>query len=51
MLEDQGVLLTSWRAGGDVMDDAIRLVERAKRKEEAGGVELCRWRSREIRGR
>ncbi|MCJ1224878.1 hypothetical protein MMC12_001525 [Toensbergia leucococca] len=33
---EKGVLLKSWRVGGDVMDEALRLVERANR-EDGGG--------------
>ena len=35
--EEQGVLLRSWRKGEDVMDDAVMLVERAKREESERG--------------
>ncbi|MCJ1375677.1 hypothetical protein MMC20_006914 [Loxospora ochrophaea] len=31
VLEDEGVMLRSWRIGEDVMDDAVRLVKRAAR--------------------
>lgn len=32
ILDGKGVMLRSWRVGTDVMDDAVRLVERAKRE-------------------
>lgn len=32
IFDDKGVLLKSWRKGDDVMDEAIRLIERAKRE-------------------
>ena len=44
ILDDKGVMLRSWRRGEDAMDDALRLVERAKREGESGP--LPRWRSR-----
>ena len=38
VLEDKGVLLRSWRFGGDVMDEAVGLVEKAlKERVKAGG--------------
>ena len=33
IFEDKGVLLRSWRRGQDVMDEAVKLVESAKREE------------------
>lgn len=33
-LEQKGVVLRSWRVGFDVLDEAMRLVEEAKRREE-----------------
>lgn len=32
IFDDKGVLLRSWRKGDDVMDEAIRLIERAERE-------------------
>ncbi|MCJ1238343.1 hypothetical protein MMC14_006332 [Varicellaria rhodocarpa] len=46
MLEEKGVMLRSWRVGEDVADDAIRLIERAKREDESGGRLPMRWKSR-----
>jgi hypothetical protein len=46
-LKRKGVVLRSWRVGGDVMDEAVRIVERAmrdlaaenvKRQDRRGGV-------------
>jgi phosphatidate phosphatase APP1 len=46
-LKQKGVVLRSWRVGGDVMDEAVRIVERAmrdlaveniKRQDRRGGV-------------
>ena len=34
VFEEKGVLLRSWRAGGDVLDVAVKLVEGARREEE-----------------
>jgi len=34
--EKEGVMLRTWRVGTDVMDDAVKLVERAMREEEQG---------------
>ena len=45
MLHNEGVYLKSWRVGSDVFDDAIRIVERAKREENFGGKTLPRWKS------
>ncbi|MCJ1259123.1 hypothetical protein MMC24_006958 [Lignoscripta atroalba] len=44
VLDDRGVVLKTWRVGEDVLDDALRLVEKAKREEEHGP--LPKWRSR-----
>ena len=44
VLDDKGVMLRSWRVGQDVIDDALKLVERTKREEDGGS--LPRWRSR-----
>ena len=33
IMKEQGVMLRSWRRGGDVMDDAVRLVEKAKKED------------------
>ena len=46
ILEDRGVMLRSWRVGGDVADDAIGLIERAQREDESGGRLPMRWKSR-----
>ena len=32
VFDDKGVLLRSWRQGGDVMDEAVNLIERAERE-------------------
>ena len=45
ILEDKGVILRSWRVGEDAMEDAVRLVERARREDEGGGP-LPKWKSR-----
>ena len=34
IFEDKGVVLRSWRIGEDVADEAVRLVERAKKEQE-----------------
>ena len=34
ILADDNVVLKSWRVGSDVLDDAIALVEMAKRQDE-----------------
>ncbi|MCJ1302801.1 hypothetical protein MMC08_005606 [Hypocenomyce scalaris] len=49
VLEDKGVLLRSWRVGGDVEGVAVALVERAGREE--GKEKLPRWRSRDAYSR
>lgn len=36
VMDDKGVLLRSWREGGEVLKDAIALVEKARREREAG---------------
>lgn len=36
IFEKEGVMLRTWRVGTDVMDDAVKLVERAKREEKGG---------------
>ena len=33
IMKEQGIMLRSWRRGGDVMDDAIKLVERANKED------------------
>lgn len=35
IFDDKGVLLRSWRKGDDVMDEAIRLIERAEREDRS----------------
>ena len=35
VLDDKGVMLRAWRIGQDVMDDAIKLVEKAQREDRA----------------
>ena len=37
VFEQQGVLLRSWRVGGDVVRDALALVEKAKREDQRSG--------------
>lgn len=34
IFEEKGVLLRSWRSGGDVLRDAVRLVEKAQREDQ-----------------
>jgi len=34
IFDGKGVMLRSWRVGTDVMDDAVRLVERAKNQSD-----------------
>ena len=46
ILGDKGVMLRRWRVGADVADDAIGLIERAKREDESGGRLPMRWKSR-----
>lgn len=35
IMDEHGVMLRSWRFGGDVVDDAVGLVEGWKREQEA----------------
>lgn len=44
-LHNEGVYLKSWGVGSDVLEDAIRIVEKAKREENFGGKALPRWKS------
>ena len=44
-LHNEGVYLKSWRVGSDVLEDAVRIVEKAKREENFGGKALPRWKS------
>ena len=34
IFEEKGVVLRSWRIGEDVADEAVRLVERAKKEQQ-----------------
>lgn len=43
-LEQKGVLLRSWRVGFDVLEEAVRLVEEAKKREERAREEGGRGR-------
>lgn len=48
IFDERGVLLRSWRGGGDVLGDALRLVEKAKEeddreREREGGGGNGRW--------
>ncbi|CAF9934016.1 MAG: hypothetical protein HETSPECPRED_009076 [Heterodermia speciosa] len=50
IFEEKGVLLRCWRRGEDVMDEAIGLVERARREEEEEGGSRS-WERRNGAGR
>jgi hypothetical protein len=47
ILDEKGVVLRSWRVGGDVMDEAERLVKKAGEREEYEGSRE-RWEKRKM---
>jgi len=39
VLDEKGVMLRAWRKGDDVMETAVKLVERAQREDRGEGEE------------